>query len=93
MGQVRQLDIALNDKGYLRLSTQDWWVQHIGNTLSTEFLESSVDWRTQLPFETKKQLLQNDAVPKNKSGFWRLPPVRKFLQWTHGKSFEILYRN
>jgi len=93
MGQVRQLDIALNDKGYLRLSTQDWWVQHIGNTLSTEFLESSADWRTQPQFETKKQLHQNDAVPKNKPGFWRWPPVRKFLQWTHGKSFEILYRN
>ena len=34
MGQVRRLDIALNDKGYLRLSTPEWWVQHMGNTLA-----------------------------------------------------------
>jgi len=56
-------------------------------------LENNANWRTQPQFETKKQLLQNDAVSKNKSGFWRLSPVRKFLQWTNGKSFEILYRN
>lgn len=34
MGQVRRLDIALNERGYLRLSTPDWWVQHLGNSLA-----------------------------------------------------------
>ena len=34
MGQVRRLDIAINDGGYLRLSTPDWWVRHLGNTLT-----------------------------------------------------------
>lgn len=33
MGQVRSLDRALDEQGYLRLSTSDWWVQHLGNTL------------------------------------------------------------
>jgi len=33
MGQVRSLDRALDEQGYLRLSTPDWWVQHLGNTL------------------------------------------------------------
>jgi len=33
MGQVRNLDIALNQEGYHRLCTSEWWVRHMGNTL------------------------------------------------------------
>lgn len=33
MGQVRRLDAAINEAGYLRLSTPDWWIRHMGNTL------------------------------------------------------------
>ncbi len=32
MGEVRSLDIGINERGYLRLSTPEWWVQHMGNT-------------------------------------------------------------
>jgi glycosyltransferase involved in cell wall biosynthesis len=32
MGQVRRLDAAIDTAGYLRLSTPDWWVRHLGNT-------------------------------------------------------------
>ena len=38
MGQVRRLDAAINAAGYLRLSTPDWWVRHMGN--APEELES-----------------------------------------------------
>lgn len=33
MGRVRLLDETINDKGYLRLSTLEWYVEHMGNTL------------------------------------------------------------
>ena len=36
MGQVRSLDIAINEAGLLRLSTPEWWVEHMGNRLSEE---------------------------------------------------------
>jgi glycosyltransferase involved in cell wall biosynthesis len=36
MGEVRLLDIALNEKGYLRVCTPDWWVRHMGNSLSEQ---------------------------------------------------------
>ncbi len=36
MGRVRFLDEAINEKGYLRLSTQAWFVEHMGNTLAGE---------------------------------------------------------
>ena len=34
MGQVRRLDVAINEKGYLRLSTPGWWVRHMGNVVA-----------------------------------------------------------
>lgn len=34
MGQVRRLDVAINERGFLRLSTPDWWVRHLGNSLA-----------------------------------------------------------
>ena len=37
MGQVRALDVAVNELGYLRLCTSQWWVEHIGNTLTERF--------------------------------------------------------
>lgn len=58
MGQVRLLDIALNEKGYHRFCTSDWWVQHLGNTLEDEFLEAGTHkhrkpilnlWQMKLP--------------------------------------------
>lgn len=33
MGQVRLLDVAINNQGFLRLSTPQWWISHMGNTL------------------------------------------------------------
>lgn len=41
MGQVRLLDIALNEQGYLRFCTPDWWVHHMGNTLDPDLNEGS----------------------------------------------------
>jgi glycosyltransferase involved in cell wall biosynthesis len=86
MGQVRRLDIALNDNGFLRLSTQTWWVQHLGNTLSREFSDDSDDRNWTRPTNAQ-------APAGSASGIWRWKPLRRFLQWSHGKTFEILYRN
>lgn len=49
MGQVRLLDIALNEQGYHRFCTSEWWVRHMGNTLDDEFLEPSVKTIRRLP--------------------------------------------
>lgn len=41
-GEVRNLDIAINAAGYLRLCTPDWHVEHMGNTLQEKFSMSDV---------------------------------------------------
>jgi len=80
MGQVRALDIALNAKGYLRLSTPNWWVQHLGNTLTT--------WREEKSFsDTVKEFhpTRESIKPLGK-------PLRRLLVWLNNKTFEFLYR-
>ncbi|MFN2152943.1 MAG: glycosyltransferase family A protein [Anaerolineales bacterium] len=79
MGQVRLLDIALNERGYLRFCTPDWWVQHMGNTLQDEY-------KPQGAGSTAK------PAPRGSTKFWRLKPVRKIVNWLYHQTFEILYR-
>jgi hypothetical protein len=83
MGQVRSLDKSLNAKGYLRLSTSEWWIQHIGNTL---------DGLKGLPGYHQQRLVHKGKTSKaNRLFSWG--PVRKMLVWMQNKSFEILYRS
>lgn len=80
MGQVRLLDIALNEHGYLRLCTPDWWVQHMGNTLQAEF-------------KTGGSESHQKATPDGSHRFWGFKPVRKIVNWLYHRTFEILYRD
>ena len=82
MGQVRQLDDAINAAGYLRLSTPDWHVQHIGNTLP--------DGRSDLGIQ---QFLEDSPKQEARSkSLWDLKVFQKILRWVYSKSFDILYR-
>lgn len=80
MGQVRALDIAVNEKGYLRLSTPSWWVQHLGNTLQ--------GWDTEL-FSLR---LKTAAIPARQKDKRLWKPLRRFFVWLNSKTFELLYR-
>lgn len=77
MGQVRSLDILINEKGYLRLSTSEWWVEHMGNT---QVLEVESD-DGKLP----------ETNPKK--GFLHIPVIRRFLLWVHNAIFRLYYRS
>jgi glycosyltransferase involved in cell wall biosynthesis len=77
MGEVRLLDIAINERGYLRLALPEWTVRHMGNSLSNgagEAVASASD------------------RPAGLSGPRRWKPLRRFLTWVHKRSFELLYR-
>jgi Glycosyl transferase family 2 len=83
MGQVRSLDIALNANGYLRLSTTEWWVQHMGNTLQ--------GWEGQ-PAQAGT-LAKGSKPRRNKTRVWAWKPIHRLLTWTHDITFKILYRS
>lgn len=80
MGEVRLLDIALNQKGYLRLATENLWVRHLGNTLDGEF--DRVDEK--LHFESKQS-------PRR--ALWDFKVVRKILHWIYQSIFKVLYED
>lgn len=81
MGQVRRLDIALNERGYLRLSTSKWWVQHMGNTLADPELESA------------NQFAKPVVVQDRRNSFWKFKPVNALVSWVYHRAFEILYKD
>lgn len=80
MGEVRLLDIAIDKMGYLRLSTLDWWVQHLGNTVPS--------WLGKVPDE-----IQQHKKASQRFSLWKLRLVRKFINWIYNKSFQTLYKN
>ena len=82
MGQVRSLDIAINERGLLRLSTPEWWVQHLGNTLQ--------DFDRQLPPGVRSN---HTSKPNSTSRLWSWKPMRRLLVWIYNKAFDNLYRN
>src|SRR3989304_9938516 len=83
MGRVRLLDEVINTRGYLRLSTETWFVQHLGNVLPTpgDFIGTpSVQ-----PHVSKRR--------RNRRRIWGWAPLRRLLQGLFGWSFEQLHNN
>lgn len=80
MGEVRILDIAVNEAGYLRLCTRDWWVEHLGNTLAEEKVEN---------------FSGTVLKTSRKSSFclWNWGFIKRIVSWLYHKTFQILYRN
>jgi hypothetical protein len=79
MGQVRSLDEKINALGYLRLSTPQWWVQHLGNQLA--------GWQPQQTTKIKP------AAATTRRTFWQWKPVRGLLTRIYTKTFELLYKS
>lgn len=77
MGEVRMLDIALNEAGYLRFCTPDWWVEHMGNRIDSNFTQGSENpvWRK-----------------KRTSRLWKRKFPRRVVSWLYHTTFEILYK-
>ena len=82
MGQVRSLDKLLNEAGYLRLATPEWWIQHMGNT--TQGLEA---------IQNAKAVPEIQPSQGKPGGLLSWRPVRRLLLWTHNKTFNLLYRS
>ena len=83
MGQVRALDVAINELGYLRLCTTDWWVEHLGNTLE--------GWQ---PMNgAKKPLVEGKSSRRRTMRIMGWKPMRKIMTKLHNFTFDNLYRS
>jgi glycosyltransferase involved in cell wall biosynthesis len=75
MGQVRQLDIRMNEAGYLRLMTAEPLMQNMSNQVSPEFQKISTP-------QPKK---------KAGSKLWRLPFIKRPLMKFYDLIFRLYY--
>jgi len=80
MGQVRLLDVAINERGFLRFSTPEWWVQHLGNRLSEDEI---IDREAQINLIGRKN---------NRPWVLKIQFVEDFLYWIYHRLFEFLHR-
>jgi hypothetical protein len=85
MGQVRALDETLNHLGYLRLSTPQWWVQHLGNNLE--------GWQPLFGSLPPHSAVQSPKASQQAGGFWAWKPVRTVLLRLYDHIFRILYKS
>lgn len=83
MGQVRLLDQAMDKAGFLRLCTDHWYVQHLGNQMP-----QPPDLVAPLPIKRISH-----KKPGSRYGLWRWTPLRKLLQWLYGWTFDRLHRS
>ena len=80
MGQVRLLDVAINEGGFLRLSTPDWWVQHLGNRLSED------------EYKIGEPQINIKGRERNRPWILKWQLAEDFLYWIYHRLFEFLHR-
>jgi len=88
MGQMNELDVAVNEGGYLRLSTLDRTTRHMGNMVSPGMADEAKN----LGLSIEATQLRYPAVD-NRSIFRRLirwRPVRWFIQGLYNRLFWLL---
>jgi glycosyltransferase involved in cell wall biosynthesis len=78
-GEVRNLDIAINTAGYLRLCTPEWHVEHMGNTLQERFR-----------LDTKEAV---SSKPYKASWLVRIGIARRILESLYNRIFKILFES
>lgn len=76
MGQVRSLDIRLNEAGFLRLETEQPLVKHLGNRLGSAPLANQPSRPTQT--RRRRSLL-------------KIPFIRRGLMWMYDTIFQLYY--
>jgi hypothetical protein len=87
MGQMVELDEAIDDLGYLRLCTPDRYTRHIGNALSPEIVREAGALGIRPPGEGV------EMNPKERHWILRIPGVGWVLRLLYNRLFEILHKS
>lgn len=77
MGEVRILDEVINGKGYLRLTTDQWYVKHMGNIMPEDV-------------SVGRKLNRRRGGYRS---WMKITVIRKFMWWLHDQTFKMMYRN
>ncbi len=97
MGSMIELDEAVDNLGYLRLSTVDRYTRHLGNTLSDEVIHDVQ--ALGLPVKHITDNRKTTSIPgihrrnaRKRHWLLRIPGGRRLLAGIYNRIFDILYR-
>jgi glycosyltransferase involved in cell wall biosynthesis len=86
MGQMMELDEAIDGLGFLRLCTVDRYARHLGNALSPEVIGEVRSFGIDSSVESVK------ASPTKRHWILRIPGSGRILRFLYNRLFEILNR-
>lgn len=94
MGAMLELDEAVDQAGYLRLSTVQRYVRHMGNTISPEVFQTAQSFNLINPDD--QEIIQDAETTGQRSGKKRsklllIPGSRRIFSWIYHRLFKILY--
>jgi glycosyltransferase involved in cell wall biosynthesis len=84
MGEMIELDEAIDHAGYLRLATMERYTRHIGNVISPDLLAEA----RSLGLDTGQSVAK--TVPRRVHMLARLPGARRAMLALYNKLFKIL---
>jgi glycosyltransferase involved in cell wall biosynthesis len=95
MGSMVELDEAVDQLGYLRLSTPQRYTRHMGNVLSEEILQDAKKMGLiKEANRTKSTFSHSPQNSRDRKRHWllRIPGGRRFLITIYNRLFKILFR-
>jgi len=87
MGQMVELDNAVDQRGYLRLSTPERTTQHMGNLVSTRMAEEAKRYGIHVEASDVRARKSTGGLAR---ALLRLKPIRWLLQGIYNRLFWIL---
>ena len=85
MGEMNELDEAVDNLGYLRLSTVERYTRHMGNTVSPDLINEARELGVALDGRQRR-------TRSNKHWLLYIPGSRRILRSIYNKLFSILHK-
>ncbi len=92
MGSMIELDESIDQLGYLRLSTPERYIRHMGNTLSEEILGDAASLGLEVPSRSGITDQTSKTKRGNKHWLLRVPGSRKILHAVYRRLFDVLFK-
>jgi hypothetical protein len=92
MGSMIELDEAVDQMGYLRLSTAERYTRHLGNTLSQEICGEAARLGLGENLDPRSIASFKNTTDRNKHWILRIPGSRKILHAAYRRLFDILFK-
>lgn len=93
MGSMIELDEAVDQLGYLRLSTAGRCTRHVGNVISEDLFREAAEFGIDLKSAPRNQGSNRNRADPKKHWILHIPGSRKLLHAVYRRLFDILFKS